>query len=398
MNVVIKEVCDSIQDNDLTFAYVAKEIGTSKQNISNFKKGGKIGFRNLLRLAFLLYNDPNKKMSEWCLRLNSSESIKQSFEYAAITRNIKLLKDLISKFKNEDGVIGEYVKVYTIIYKYMNNKIKGNLVAQEIEKLHPQDYALQILSVIFKCLHCYFSKQFILVPEYAQQAEKMLTSLNDRELFMKECFLHRIAEILSPIYLYLNNLELARYYANTIIFANICAKTVSDAYYIVGMSYLLEDRDKCLENLKTSYDYMAKVGDEDLAREAKYNLDFAKLFYGLDLDEHSNEVLLAVKNDKLEIIEEELYQGSDDEFIIYFNALSKNSVDELYDCHEHFINEYNLFFASAIAQALIKAGENERAIRHLQKFKITPKGEVHFEKDFISCFSRFSNRSRGNIG
>jgi hypothetical protein len=88
MHILYKELCNAIEDReDLTFSKVAEYIGASKQCMSKFKSEGVIGFRKLLRrLSYLLYPSNQKEvMSEWCLRVNSVESIKQSFEYAAIT-------------------------------------------------------------------------------------------------------------------------------------------------------------------------------------------------------------------------------------------------------------------------------------------------------------------------
>ena len=43
--------------------------------------------------------------------------------------------------------------------------------------------------------------------------------------------------------------------------SNFCAKTVSDATYLMGMSYLLEDKQKCLSLLK-SYELSKAIGEK----------------------------------------------------------------------------------------------------------------------------------------
>ena len=47
-------------------------------------------------------------MADWCLQLDTAEAIKQSFEYAALTRNVELLKQLILKYKEDTGTVREY--------------------------------------------------------------------------------------------------------------------------------------------------------------------------------------------------------------------------------------------------------------------------------------------------
>lgn len=399
---VTDEILNTIEDRDLKLSQVAKEIGASKQTMSKLKTKGAIGFRYLLKISYLLFpENPEEKMSEWCLNLNTVESIKQSFEYAAITRNVNLLSDLIELHTKEEGILGEYVNVYNLIYKYMLNEINYKVLGYELEKVNPKDSALPILLLIYKCYQCYFTSNFLLVLELASEAERKLNELSEkRELFIKQCYLHRLSEILAPINLHLNNLESARYYASIIINADICAKTKSDAYYTMGMSYLLNDEELCLRYMQESYDIMSIVGDSNLAEESGLNLDFVKVYLNKNLTETSHPSVVALKQLKngersFQEIEEVLYQGADEDFIVFYKATSKKSVDSLYDCHEYFFNKHNLYFASITAHELLKSGENSRAIKNLLNYKIKKKGDVHFEKRFIDCFSRYSINSRG---
>lgn len=405
MQVLCKELCDHIEDrDDLTFSKVAKYIGASKQSMSKLKSEGVIGFRKLLRLAYLLYPvNPNEVMSEWCLRLNTTEAIKQCFEYAAITRNIELLKKLLVKYSKEKGTLGEYVAVYTIIYRYMVNEISGFYLISRVKKVgQVKDEALNILIEIIKCYNYYFEKKFPLMLETAREAEKNLQFLGKREHFIKECYLHRIAEVLGPVYLHLNNLKLARHYAFTIINADICPKTVSDAAYIVGMSYLLEDGDKCVNYLQQSYDIAKTIGDIDIEREARLNLDFAKLYLDIKLDDDSHGALLNYQENKeseinLNELKEVMYQRGDDDLIVLFEAKASGSLEKLHEYFDDFFQQTNLFFSSLIAKEIYDIGDQSTWTEKMMKF--TPKTEesVYFEKDFISGFINFNIGSNRGI-
>ena len=97
--------------------------------MSKFKKQGTIGFPQLLKLSCVLRVEgktASETMSDWCLELDTTESIKQSFEYACLTRNTLLLEQLIYKHRKETGTIREYVAVYTVLYEYINDTIKGS--------------------------------------------------------------------------------------------------------------------------------------------------------------------------------------------------------------------------------------------------------------------------------
>lgn len=77
------------------------------QYMSKFKKSGTVSFCSLLKLSQVLtLPDENYKtiMRDFCLKVDTTELIKQSFEYASITRDIELLKRLIGKYRKDKGV------------------------------------------------------------------------------------------------------------------------------------------------------------------------------------------------------------------------------------------------------------------------------------------------------
>jgi hypothetical protein len=402
MQALSKELCNLIEDRDLTYSQVAKMIGASKQCISKFRSNGEIGFRYLLRLSYLLFPLNQKEvMAKWCLRLNTTESIKQSFEYAAITRNISLLRTLIEIHKNEDRTLKEYVAVYSIIYGYMVDEISGFDLIANLKKLGQlRDESLKILVDIVKCYNYFFQRKFTHMIEVAREAENSLQFLGKRELFLKECFLHRIAEILDHAYLFLNNLKMARHYAFIIINADICPKTVSDASYIVGMSYLLEDELKCIEYLQKSYDIAKTIQDTSIEKEARLNLDFVKLYLGAQLDEDSDEALINYQNNKeseinLNSLKEVMYLKGEDDLIILFETKASNSTEKFHNCRFEFAQQQNFFFASIMAKELYLRGDQSVWVTQAMNFTFKTEESVYFEKDFISGFSNISSSSRG---
>jgi hypothetical protein len=399
LQTLYKELCDAIEDrDDLTFSKVAEYIDASKQCMSKFKSKGELGFRKLLRLSYLLYpNNQAEKMAEWCMRLNSTESIKLSFEYAAIIRNIALLGNLITKYENEKGKLAEYVAIYSIIHKYMTDELSGLDLIMHVKKVgQVKDESLKIIIEILKCYNYFFQRKFNRMLDVAKEVEESLQFLSKRELFLKECYLHRIAEVLDHAYLFLNNLKQARHYAFIIINADICPKTVSDASYIVGMSYLVEDERKCVEYLQKSYDIAKTIGDSNRENEARLNLDFVKLYLGIKLDEDSDEALVNFQNNKdseinLNSLKEVMYLKGEDDLIVLFEARASGSVQKLHEVFLEFFQQSNYFFSSLMAKELRDKGD--RTIWSEQAIGYTIKSEesVYFEKDFINSFIRFSD-------
>ena len=162
-------------------------------------------------------------MAEWCLVLDATEAIKQSFEYACVTRNIDLLHKLLIKHKSETGTVGEYVSVYGILYQYIIGEVHGTAIMDELKRIgQPKDKVLNVLVDIMKCYNYFHLKKYNLMLELIQEIEQQVKGIDsDRKSYIKECYIYRVAEIFAPVYLHYNHLDLARKFANVIIDANI---------------------------------------------------------------------------------------------------------------------------------------------------------------------------------
>jgi len=391
------EIYNRIEDhNTLNIDTVAKLIECTKQELSRFlNNNGGLSFRKLLRLSHVLYPDTQVvTMESWCLRVNTTESIKQSFEYASITRNKKLLKQLIDLFAN-DKAVSKYVAIYSVLYDFYINAIGAKDLVNRLNKVGQLSGELAILAEIIKCYNYYYHGKYHLILETAKEAEKLVFELNDRHLFIKESYLHRISELLGHVSVHFNDVKSARYYAYLIINANICAKTVSGAYDIVGMSYLSEDKHKCIENLQIRYEIAKTLGEPDIEKMARRNLEYAKLYLGFKLDADSDPILLRLQDNKgsefeLKLLKEAIFQQGEDDFLVILRAGAKNSLKKMHECRKYFFKRSNYLFASIAARETKKLGETSALIDDFVDFKIEIKGDVEFEENFIRCFNRVS--------
>ncbi|OUB27299.1 hypothetical protein BK739_17925 [Bacillus thuringiensis serovar pirenaica] len=374
-----EKIMSIIEDrDDLTSTSVAIKIGVSKQYMSKFKKRGTIGFCQLVKLSHVL-NDENKTsketMAKWCLDLDGTEAIKQSFEYACVTRNIELLHKLILKNKDEAGTIGEYVSVYGILYQYIVGEIHGTDIIDKLKKIgQPKDKVLNILVDIMKCYNYFHLKKYNLMLELIQEIEQQVKAIDsDRKSYIKECYIYRVAEIFAPVYLHYNHLDLARKFANVIIEANISEKTISDALYILGMSYLGEDKEKSLKYFEDSYSLFKQVGDKTYEKEVRYNLDFAKIYLGEILPEDSDGSLKQFQTfpdtSRLQLLQASLYDGEEEDFFVYFKGIVSTSQNGIYECFQKFLLQSNYFFTSLVAKEILKRGDNSELIKSMVGFK-----------------------------
>ncbi|MBW3490612.1 AimR family lysis-lysogeny pheromone receptor [Bacillus sp. FDAARGOS_1420] len=367
-----QKICDLIEDKeDLTLTIVAEKIGVPLQYMSKFKNQGAISFCHLVKLSYVLNDSeksPAETMADWCLQLDTAEAIKQSFEYAALTRNVELLKQLILKYKEDNGTVREYAVFYNILYRYITSELHGTKIIDELNKVgQPKDKVLSILVDIMKCYNYFHLKKYHVMLELAQEIENQVIAIeSERKFYIKACYVYRVIEVFAPVYLHYNCLGYAEKFAKAIIEANVSKKTISDAYYILGMSHLAKDQTKSLQYFQTSYDLMKTINDIELQTESRYNLDLAKVYFGVKLENDSDLDLIEFQNnpciENISKLKEVLYDGREGDFLVYFIGVASQQHRDLHNIFTKFLSQSNYLFASLTAKELYARGEEYELI------------------------------------
>jgi hypothetical protein len=400
MEQIRREICDFIDDSDYwTDQKVATLAEISKQQFSKFRKNGSgLGFRKFLRVAYILFKgEASNYISKWCEHFDSTENIRQAFEYAYITRNKELLQLLLGKYKEEKGVIGECIKVYSFILKYLDKKVIWKDAKPQIKELKTiNDKTLFILIELIQLYYYYHTNQFHLLLEVAEELHQDILALSDgREMFIKECYILRICEVLVPANFHVNNIASTRFYANILINSKICPKTISDGYYYLGMTYLIEDKGKCIEYLRLSYEVLSDH-DSFIKNQALYNLNFVLAYYGEDLiDEKTcSSSLKALKEARLgnasiaiAYTEQAIRKEGNSNFKKFYYALALKSKVELSEVAANFFRDKNLFFYRVVAHEIINLDEETVFIDTLTKLSLGKGDDLSHEKNSFSCFN-----------
>lgn len=407
MNPINKEIFDYIDDNDNLNDYkFSTLLGCHKQQVSKYRTGENINFRNLIKAAYIMKGERYLDLLEkWIFKLETVESIKHAFEFSTITRNVALLKDLLDLHKDSDGTIGECVQVYSILYNYQQDIINGKQLTLEVSKLkNISNKSLQILLEIIKMYGLYYEGKYLRMLDYAYTIQEKIKKLSDkRDLFIKECFVIRISEILTPAYFHLNKLKETRYYANFLISTEICAKISSDGYYYLGMSYLTEDAELSIKYLRTSYDLL-KNHQKALVSQALSNLNFGLSILGLPLykEEEEEDVYIKMFNKiKRGIVLEggeykKLQSDNLSTYKKFYRACLKNNVEELCLVASEFFKSKNFFFSSLVAHEIKKINSNVLLVDSFLNFTFDEE-EREIEKTNFSCFRDIRNLRIANL-
>ena len=162
---------------------------------------------------------------------------------------------------------------------------------------------------------------------------------------------------------------------------------------------MVEDERKCVEYLQKSYDIAKTIQDPSIEKEARLNLDFVKLYLGIELDADSDIELINFQNDKdseinLNSLKEVMYRKGEDDLVILFEAIASKSITRIHQHLVEFFQQSNYYFASLMARELQKSGDNSMWTMNAIQFTIKTEESVCFEKDFISGFNRYSSCGR----
>lgn len=384
MGALQNDVLNCFDDLFLDFDSVAAKLNIHVNQLYNLKKTGKIGFKTLLKVAQLISGaDYHRHMREWCLKVTTTESIKHAFEYAAIKRDISLIEELLSAHR-KDVSLSNYTQFYQMIYNYMVNTISiKDLKAHLDEMKCGKDKELKILKMIFNCYCLYHDQRFLSILEVASSIEKGISELGEtRRGFFMECYLFRLAEVLAPAYLHLKDLPKARKYAEILLFSNICAKTNSDSYYYLGVSFMGEDEGKCLHYLREALRESVDSRDESIIRETRNTL---KLYEGYFRYKNTGEIPTDLPS------ADEMLWGEDDPIIRYFRLIGAGTMAELSQAYKVYTQEFNYLFQSSLVDDLVRIGLDATFANSMKDIRLNYEGESYFEKDFIRSFTFWSD-------
>jgi hypothetical protein len=260
--IEIEETMD-ILERKITWKDIGTAVGLTKGSLSHFKNDGtEMNFHALLNVArFVFNNDYLIKFKSWCLKFNQPKNVCYALEHLAVNRHIQELDELICKIRKErfmDQKLMEWAEGYEILSLYLKGK-EPSEVLNRVRLFTPKVLEIRVLALIteFWCRNK--------LREYSTM-EALITGLNlsiskIKDSYIKESYTLRLKESLAFVNLYkLNNVEVARKYAEEIISSNFCATFTTNASYLLGMSYLFDNYELCLGNILRYRELLVEMG------------------------------------------------------------------------------------------------------------------------------------------
>lgn len=255
---MIEERLDQLEER-VTWSELAKKIGVNPGTFSHLRNNGnEWNFKSFLNLSKELYkNDYVDVMSMWCLDLKRPKNLKCALEFLSSHRRLDELETLIQMIKNEydSKELINWADLYQILLKHQRNPNDTDYI-NELRHYNPKSVETKILSTIAEIYYFHRKNDYKNIFEKSTGLPSCFEMIKDE--FIRDSFESRLYEILGYMNLYRDNPQTAREYATKIISKNSCAIFAVSSYYIMGVSLIFDDYDKCLYYLK-KYEEMLEM-------------------------------------------------------------------------------------------------------------------------------------------
>jgi hypothetical protein len=350
--------CQSMFENqiivkNITKSKVALRIEVKPNQITRYiNEGREFKFKTACKIPGALFDGDESFLKLYACEVEKPENIPSSIEYLYANLHFNELSTVIARLEDMDSM-RDWTSSYKLNIKYHNDRNAFNEVLSEISATLPNisDPAAQLNLHILKANIHLRTKDFGELERMIKLIESGTSDLKDS--FIKDSFSCRCREFKAHLEMFLHiNLAEARRYAEEIISENICSKRVSNGYYIIGTSYMLDNYEKSLENFQKSCDVLVRAGRPDLAKAiADQDITFLHTYWGKFLDdsriicdEAENAHRLIKRGEQLKGIEI-LDNLPNTPFRTYFRAIANNDPMIHFRAIGEFIGKKDYFFA-----------------------------------------------------
>ncbi|MEH7521729.1 AimR family lysis-lysogeny pheromone receptor [Bacillus sp. JJ1503] len=328
----IEEAMD-LFDKKITWKDLAIAVKLSPGSLTNLKNGTEMKFPTLLEIAKFIYkNEYITRFKRWCLKFESPKNVRFALEYLAVNRQIEELDELIEKVTTSrtDQTMNEWAKGYSILSCYLKRE-KPEDIKIKIRGFAPKSIEMQVLSTITEVWCRYKLSDFKTMNSLISGLEITISKI--KEEYIRDSYSMRLKEVMAYVNLYkLYNIDEARKLAEEIIFSNCSATFTTSASYLLGMSFLFENHEKCLGHIMRHRELLNESGrHKEIAVIDNCDIPFINNIWGKNKERpKTNDIseiahYEAVSGDKelaRELIDEAIKENGASGFKYYYKALA----------------------------------------------------------------------------
>lgn len=286
------DLCQSLFENQIivknyTQSKVAALLDVRPNKITRYlKEGQEFKFKTACRIPDILFDGDETWLKELATLTEKPENIPSSMEYLYANLYLEELNSVIKRL-DEVGSLKDWTSAYKLCLKYHSGSFSSNDILSMISEtlLLVSDTAARTSLHILKANIHLRTKDFGELERMIGIIERGTSIMKDS--YVRDSFICRCREFKAHLEMFLHiNLVEARNLAEQIISDNICSKRVSNGYYIIGTSFMLDDYEKSLEYFEKSCNTLIRAGRPDLAKAiSDRDVAFLHTYWGKFLDD-----------------------------------------------------------------------------------------------------------------
>ena len=367
------KIKNHVEKHNIEYKEIAKQSNTSTSTLSKFlNEKNEIDFYSALRIVRYMFSDQETEIiKEYILTMQKPENLRCAMEYASFHGLTDLSSKIIKQeLESKNAVNREWASIYDIDLKFHTGIIDPKTMISMIKNTSIKSVDLQVFKKYLEIKGHYSEYNFQFLPYLMFGMSSDLIS-ND---FLKIYYQTRISLAAMNVYMFNDDVENSRANALIVIENNIDKVKTSYAYHALGLTYLYEDYEKSIYNLKKSLECV--IGNSGLVRNVNNSITFVSNYWnkGILIEgetiEQKHEIIhyyiTQNQNEKalklLSDIDIKTLSKSQKGFYYYFRGICTNNIDDLYQSLNQFNIFGNKFYAKLPAIELLKRNERKTAI------------------------------------
>ncbi|KJD59236.1 transcriptional regulator [Bacillus amyloliquefaciens] len=343
---------------------IADKIGISASHLSKFLNGQEIALWMVLEIVRYLDKDNEIEIMRQCCYEATKKNIKTAFEYAHSKKLDSMTTHLIGETINgSNRELREWALVYGWQLESKYSRVYSEVeYLEKLKPLKPSSQDLKTLLLILEMLCFYYSGKFDLSLHYVEKIHDMLPEIKDP--FIKKAFLSRTDEALANMYLkFRNNKEQARERATKLIERNFSVNSVTNGFFISGLSYFYESYDNAAYYFKRGIELNNTRDRYFVANDLREQLAILNMFWERPVSKKlivSEFIKNVVRQNNLEqYYDYEVYSA----LAFYFDGKREKSIEKLLLSLHIFCDKKDYFRANLPKIELLKLGVDYNIIK-----------------------------------
>ncbi|MBH0167160.1 helix-turn-helix domain-containing protein [Fictibacillus sp. 7GRE50] len=374
---------------------LASMLDVNRSTISRFfEHGQEISFDKMILMSKILHPfDQLYVMEQYTSTLKQSDNILMALEYTSVNRMSSSNKKLLQSVENTFGSEDEFFKVYTDYAKSRNGKLSDEDILYTMRTRIIENESMNILQRIMGMYVFYRQEKYDVLLDYSREIQNELSNFSCEYLYSS--FLARISEPLAftSLKVYADFDKARKYSMNIVNNQYVNEPLAASAYYNLGMSYIFDSYDKCIEAFNKSIEIYSHYNNKGFEKNTKnfavalVNLLYNKFDNFKSTDPVLNAYYYSKIGDKSKAIDflSDLQGTLCSEAMIKFVAGVVTEDDKLlWDSLSNFISDRDMWMSILPCLELIRKGEEPHKVyAGIKPFIFNFKEVEKFEKNFI---------------